>query len=159
MPATVASSPNATLPVVYSKKYSRWPERSNEIFSSEKVEKVVKPPQMPVIKKSFVPGWSNWPFSNSPKNTPMARQPRIFTNMVPMGKADGCSLYETVCKPYRSTPPKPLPAATNNIAFTTGLVYLMNVFKVYLPLVINLYNFYGSGIFYFKGVGVPVIDG
>ena len=53
-----------------------------------KVEKVVKPPQKPVVRSNLVDGDIHPPpFQFRPDRKPMMRHPRMFTAMVPKGKA------------------------------------------------------------------------
>ena len=53
-----------------------------------KVEKVVKPPQNPVVSNSLVEeDIKPWPFQLSPERNPMTRQPNTFTAIVPKGNA------------------------------------------------------------------------
>ena len=53
-----------------------------------KVEKVVKPPQKPVVSSNLVEGFIHPPpFHEMPERNPMMKQPNTFTVMVPKGKA------------------------------------------------------------------------
>ena len=56
-------------------------------MSSAKDENVVKPPQKPVISMTFSPGVMTCAFSNSPKRSPITKQPIMFTRNVPIGNA------------------------------------------------------------------------
>ncbi len=55
-------------------------------MSSANDKNVVKPPQNPVMSKTFSPGVITWAFSNSPKNSPMMKQPMMLTRKVPHRK-------------------------------------------------------------------------
>ena len=57
-------------------------------MSSENDEKVVNPPQNPVIRKTFIDGEIKWVFSAIPKKMPMMKLPTTFTVNVPHGKAE-----------------------------------------------------------------------
>ena len=83
-----AISPSARLSNVYSTAESIAPSRPNSRFSFINVENVVKPPQKPVTKTSFVVG-EICPPSDSPESRPIRKQPMILTAIVPQGKATG----------------------------------------------------------------------
>ena len=74
------------LPNEYAKNREIFPSRSNVTFSNEKVEKVVKPPQIPVIRKSFTCSGIEEFFILIAQNMPSKKQPEIFTTKVPHGK-------------------------------------------------------------------------
>lgn len=90
-----------------------------------KVEKVVKPPQNPVVSRSFVDGdISPLPLQLSPEKKPMMRHPKIFTVKVPKGKVmsvHDCTIFDT---PYLNPPPKKLPMLTNNNSFMLMFIIL-----------------------------------
>ena len=79
-----AISPRARLSNVYSTAESIAPSRPNNRFSFINVEKVVKPPQKPVTKTSFVVG-EICPPSDSPESRPIRKQPMTLTVIVPQG--------------------------------------------------------------------------
>jgi len=91
MPIKVASKPKTTLAATYEKNKTNFCSLSNPMPSTVKAEKVVKPPQNPVIKNNFHPiaiGFSL--LSNDlklrPQKIPINKQPIIFTANVPHGK-------------------------------------------------------------------------
>jgi hypothetical protein len=57
--------PKATLAMIYIEKYKMSPLLRRFIFSNAKVEKVVKPPQKPVISNNLVCGLSAADFSEA----------------------------------------------------------------------------------------------
>lgn len=63
--------------------------------SIEKVEKVVNPPQNPIINK-LLPQPANQSYLNeNPKSTPIKKHPKMLTIKVPIGKTNGNNLNET----------------------------------------------------------------
>lgn len=57
-----------------------------EDVSFMNVEKVVNPPQKPVVSNSFVLGDITFPVQVSPDRKPMTRHPNTLTESVPKGK-------------------------------------------------------------------------
>ena len=57
-------------------------------MSSANDEKVVNPPQKPVIRKTFIDGEMTWVFSARPKKMPITKLPIILTANVPHGNAE-----------------------------------------------------------------------
>ena len=55
-------------------------------MSSANDEKVVKPPQNPVIRKTFIDGEMRCVFSARPKKMPITKLPMMLTANVPQGK-------------------------------------------------------------------------
>jgi hypothetical protein len=58
------------------------------MFSYEKVENVVNPPQNPAVRNNRHSAPDIFPRSLSPKISPMRKHPIIFTANVPNGNAD-----------------------------------------------------------------------
>jgi hypothetical protein len=54
--------------------------------SLEKVENVVNPPQIPIVRNILHSGDKIFPFSESPKTTPIIKLPRILIRKVLQGK-------------------------------------------------------------------------
>lgn len=81
-------------------------------FSFIKVEKVVNPPQKPVVSSRRVLGVSQL-FIDSEEIKPMMKQPKTLTVKVPNGKVE---LHETAKRRdtrKRNPPPKKLPKPTS----------------------------------------------
>ena len=57
-------------------------------MSSANDEKVVNPPQKPVIRKTFIDGEMTWVFSGRLKKMPITKLPIILTANVPHGNAE-----------------------------------------------------------------------
>lgn len=55
-------------------------------MSSAKAEKVVNPPQNPVMRRTFSSGVMTCVFSIRPKSRPIMKQPITLTRNVPIGK-------------------------------------------------------------------------
>ena len=87
-PKYVAVSPRNTLRLVYSAKRKKSPSLRRAIFSFAKVEKVVNPPQKPTVRNNRQSEFIISPFSDSPKNKPIRKQPKTFIRNVPNGNAD-----------------------------------------------------------------------
>lgn len=66
MPKKVAAIPKITLKDTYTAKYICWVSRSNIKLSRVKVEKVVNPPQNPVVRNSLTSGEKTFDFSDIP---------------------------------------------------------------------------------------------
>lgn len=108
----------------------------SEKLSFMYVEKVVKPPQKPVVSNSLVAGdIMPFPFHDNPERKPMIRQPNILTAIVPKGKAmtaHDCTTLETK---NLVPPPKKLPILTSNNSFIpysifTNFIIYLRVAKV-----------------------------
>jgi hypothetical protein len=67
------------------------------MLSYEKLEKVVYPPQMPVIRNSLHSVVSVAYLSEKPYSRPIIKHPVIFTRNVPAGKATVTSLLVPSC--------------------------------------------------------------
>jgi len=100
------------------------------MFSLAKVEKVVNPPQKPVIikKRKLLEGIR---FANNP----MQKQPSIFTKNVATGKGHGSDLVIKNEVRKRKILPTAPPAPTSKICF--------NMFQIYMiisrPLALGLF--------------------
>lgn len=55
----------------------------------ENAEKVVKPPQKPVISNNLISGLTTELFSANEKKMPIKKHPIIFTESVPSGNTEG----------------------------------------------------------------------
>ena len=73
-----------------------------------KVEKVVKPPQNPVMRKSAV-GDLRWSISQKPAAMPMANEPSAFAARVPKGKDSNRA--SPIANPWRPRLPSAPPRA------------------------------------------------
>lgn len=86
-PLHTANTPNKTLAQTYTKDCKDSPLNAKLKVSKEKVEKVVKPPQNPTIKREFSFG-DIIPFLfNHPDNNPKIKHPKIF--IVKVAKGNG----------------------------------------------------------------------
>jgi len=80
-------------------------------MSSAIDENVVKPPQKPVIRKTFIDDEMRLPLSANPKNIPIRKLPIIFTANVPHGNTDAHTTWHSL--PVRNlmhvprNPPRP----------------------------------------------------
>ena len=81
-PPKVTDIPITTLKNIYKIARPNCPSRISCMFSIEKAEKVVKPPQKPVVNINFHSLEYMFSFSNHPYNKPIIKQPRIFTSKV-----------------------------------------------------------------------------
>ena len=82
-PKKTANMQRLKLNRLYSAKVWYWPDCSNSKFSKANVEKVVNPPQNPVINSKRHSGENHSNLFARPKNTPIAKQPTMFTAKVP----------------------------------------------------------------------------
>ena len=83
-----------------------------------KVEKVVKPPQKPVVRSILTDGDKRPPpFQFNPDKKPMMRHPNTFTVIVPKGNA--MNVYDCTILEIQNLmpPPKKLPILTSNNSF------------------------------------------
>ena len=86
-PNQTSSRPNAKLNPTYNPKLSHCRCCRSRYMSSENDEKVVNPPQKPVMRKTFIDGETRCVFSARPKKMPMMKLPTRLTVKVPHGKA------------------------------------------------------------------------
>ena len=87
------------------------------MLSWAKVEKVVKPPQMPVVRRRYQ-GLDVVPYLLKRANRrPKTRQPSKLTVSVPQGKPCPHMFFIIVEMKYLNDPPKKLPIPTSNIDF------------------------------------------
>ena len=84
-PTHTNSRPRAKLPTAYAPKPQKWRLSNSDSISWLSDEKVVNPPQKPVIRKAFIRGEMTPPFSTRPNSTPMMKLPTMFTIKVPHG--------------------------------------------------------------------------
>ena len=77
-------------------------------MSSANEEKVVNPPQKPVMRNTFIEGEITWFRSARPKKIPITKLPMILTANVPHGKADVVSTCASLpVRKRRQVPMKP----------------------------------------------------
>ena len=107
-PSHAAAMPSTILSVIYNKAMPNFPFCNSVRFSAEKEEKVVKPPQIPVAKKTFQLFKKDSSFILNASTMPIIKLPAMFTAKVPKGK------FLTVTDRYMaylsiepSAPPKP----------------------------------------------------
>lgn len=81
------------------------------MFSKEKAEKVVKPPQKPVIKNNFINSDGVF-FNNKPDNKPIKKHPKTLLIKVLHGKFETWLLTKNVLIIYLKTQPNAPPVAT-----------------------------------------------
>lgn len=90
----------------------------SEAPSFIKVEKVVKPPQNPVVRSNLMDGDMTFPpFQFNPDRKPMMRHPNTLTVMVPNGKAMSVLDWTILEIQYLMPPPKKLPILTSKTSF------------------------------------------
>ena len=80
-------------------KKNHSPDFKRVILSYEKVENVVNPPQIPVIRNNLVSGLKIFPFSARPTKAPIRKQPIRLTEKVPSGNWNGYNLDTSNCMP------------------------------------------------------------
>lgn len=86
LPVQTRIMPQMTLAARYNALIVQFPLLPSTHMSFAKVEKVVKPPQKPVIRSKFSSGVIMWCFSIIPKNSPIRKQPKRLTMNVLIGK-------------------------------------------------------------------------
>lgn len=86
-------------------------------FSNPNAEKVVKPPQKPVISNNFRVSLSELFLDIYPTRIPIIKQPIILTKRVWYGKLENDFLETIQWTKYLKTLPVAPPIATNNIFF------------------------------------------
>lgn len=108
--------PKMTLEATYPMNPHVFPVWSILRLSLAKVEKVVKPPQTPVVisKHQLLTVSEN--LENRPYNNPIKRQPRRLTERVPQGNPVLIPFMAAEIR-YRTAPPMKLPEPTRSIAF------------------------------------------
>ena len=89
-PKYTANKPKTKLIPMYSKAVKNCPFCINIRFSPENVEKVVKPPQTPTIKKSLKSADMISLLAEIPIINPIRKLPKTFTVNVPMGTERKC---------------------------------------------------------------------
>ena len=87
-PNHTIAKPKRKLSPTYSPSDIQWRCCSIRYMSSAKEEKVVKPPQNPVMRNTFIEGDITFDLSARPKNIPITKLPITLTEKVPQGKAD-----------------------------------------------------------------------
>ena len=93
-------------------------------MSSANDEKVVKPPQNPVIRKTFIDGEMRCVFSARPKKMPITKLPMMLTANVPQGKAETVMTWASFpVRKRRHVPIKP-PKPAIIIALNILIVFL-----------------------------------
>lgn len=119
LPTTTAAMPKAKLPMIYIARQRVSPPFINTELSFMNVEKVVNPPQKPVVRKSFVCGLSNPPMGNA-EIRPMTKHPSTLTMNVPKGNADNENAPASLDTTYLMPPPKklPMPTITNSLSMS-----------------------------------------
>lgn len=85
IPAHTASSPARTLETIYTAAVSMRPSRRRAMFSLQKVENVVKPPQKPTVRNSLVSALTACPAAASSLMKPISRHPTMLTADVAHG--------------------------------------------------------------------------
>ena len=71
---------------IYEKAFKNFLLRSKSTLSNEKVEKVVKDPKIPIIKKYFIKSEDIFLLSIKFIKSPIINDPNIFTKSVPINK-------------------------------------------------------------------------
>ena len=93
-------------------KAPQWPFWSIWMLSLAKVEKVVKPPHMPVVRSRHQGCEVELYRLNKAKSTPMAKHPKRLTINVPHGKPCVQTFFIQVEMRYLNAPPTKLPMPT-----------------------------------------------
>ena len=115
IPTYTAIIPRTTLPPEYAAAcHSCWVRRRVKV-SLQNVEKVVKPPQNPTVRKSFQLSDMPVPRSTMPQKTPISKQPKRFTAIVPIGKTARKVPCKSFGRSHRETDPKAPPMAIQKI--------------------------------------------
>lgn len=95
-------------------------------MSSANDEKVVKPPQKPVIRKTFIDGEMTWVFSANPKKIPITKLPITLTANVPHGNAETVMTWASFpVRKRRHVPIKP-PSPASIIALNIIHTFLVD---------------------------------
>ena len=140
------------LPTAQRAKWRQSPDWRKASDSFEKVEKVVNPPQKPVVKSSRQV-CTNTHLVAKPEKSPMRKQPAMLATKVPNGQPHNQGRSETS---QRSPPPKklPIPTRKNDLTIPITLPLVHNFLaKVQLSLVYILQVFLFNAIF-----GAPLLQ-
>src|SRR5690554_3102523 len=86
IPVQTAKTPKITLNAMCKSAKNVFPDWNNFMFSRAKAEKVVNPPQKPVMNNNLKSGLVSCSFMISPANIPTIKQPAAFTKNVAQGK-------------------------------------------------------------------------
>ncbi len=89
IPASIASRPKLKLSMLYRIKVPTFPLCISLMFSSAKVENVVNPPHIPVIKNSLHSFVNQLYFNDSAYSSPTKKHPEIFIRKVDSGNEEG----------------------------------------------------------------------
>lgn len=127
-PRQTIAKPSIKVKPAYNTNTNQWRCASSRYISSANDEKVVRPPQKPVMRKIFIVGEMTPLFSASEKNIPIKKQPTILTTNVPNGKVVIARAWHILpVKKRRQEPIKPPIPAINiifSIVFIILIVYL-----------------------------------
>ena len=115
-PAIKAMMPKEMLATVQAIAQANCPPRARSRFSFIKVEKVVKPPQNPVIRSSLVAG-EILLLSAIAESKPIRKLPTTLTANVAKGNWVFIKKAMPLPERQRMPPPKKLPIHTNNNSF------------------------------------------
>lgn len=85
-PAIVANNPKIMLPAKYRKNVINRSACNRPYPSRANAEKVVKPPQKPVINNNLISGDRKAYLEERPYKKPISRHPEMFARKVPAGK-------------------------------------------------------------------------
>ena len=97
------------------------------MLSLAKVEKVVKPPQMPVVRSRYQGLDIELYLLKRANKRPKTRHPRRLTVSVPHGKPCPHTFLIIVEMKYLNDPPRKLPIPTNNIDFIMARISLVRI--------------------------------
>lgn len=87
-PATTIKTPKMILIEVYNTITNQCRWLSSMYVSLANDEKVVNPPQNPVMSSALIVGEITFDLSANPKSTPISKDPRMFTTNVPIGNVE-----------------------------------------------------------------------
>ena len=94
------------------------------MFSIPNVEKVVYPPQNPVMKNHLILEFTKSFFSNKAIAIPIKKQPRILMNRIPRGYSAGIYLIKNSLIKYLVMDPSDPPMPIKNEPYKTHLAYV-----------------------------------
>ncbi|MCW3093635.1 MAG: hypothetical protein JWP81_4704 [Ferruginibacter sp.] len=148
-PNQTAIMPSNTLPVIFSASIPYLRASKSRKLSSEKAEKVVKPPQIPVAKNNFqLPANASF-FTLSAITRPIIKLPVILINKIASGKARGPTsnaLAYLIMLPI--APPNPI-IKKFLITYPALHVSGKSVFQINEPLTINSYHLHLVAFIFF----------
>ena len=117
LPSQTINIPSTTLTMIYISITIQWRCCNSKKLSFAKDEKVVKPPQKPVISNALIAGVIACVRSAIPNRIPIIKLPTIFTTKVPNGKPPTTNKWHNRPVAYRRQVPTKPPRPAKNIIF------------------------------------------